>query len=72
VFFKVNAVNRYWAVPLAIKHLFKTGFNLILRQFCYLRMGQGLTRALGTYSKLKDLIIGPIPKPHSESVLVAL
>jgi hypothetical protein len=35
-------------------------------------MGQGLTEAPGTYSKLKDLTMGPIPKPHSEPVLVAL
>jgi hypothetical protein len=35
-------------------------------------MGQGLTGAPGTYSKLKDLAMGPIPKPHSEPALVAL
>lgn len=30
VFFKVDMANGYWAVPLAIKYLFKTGFNSIL------------------------------------------
>ncbi|KAJ8175493.1 hypothetical protein LV161_008779 [Aspergillus fumigatus] len=72
VFFKVDAANGYWAVPLAIEHSFKTGFNSILGQFCYLRMGQGLTGAPGTYSKLKDLAMGAIPEPSSEAALTSL
>ena len=35
-------------------------------------MGQGLTGALETYSKLKDLAIGVIPKPLSEAALTSL
>lgn len=72
VFFKVDAANGYWAVPLAIEHSFKTGFNSILGQFYYLRMGQGLIGAPGTYSKLKDLAMGAIPEPSSEAALTSL
>jgi hypothetical protein len=35
VFFKVDTVNGYWAVPLDPAHAYKTAFNSILGQFCY-------------------------------------
>lgn len=35
-------------------------------------MGQGLTGAPGTYSKLKDLAMGAIPEPLSEAALISL
>lgn len=33
----------------------------------YLRMGHGLTVAPSTYSEGKDILMGPIPEPFSES-----
>jgi hypothetical protein len=36
---------------------------------CYLRMGQGLTGGPGTYTRLKDIVTGPIPKLHAEPAL---
>ncbi|KAJ5559676.1 hypothetical protein N7513_002075 [Penicillium frequentans] len=68
-FFKADAANGYWAVPLAEKHAYKTAFTTSLGQYCYLRMGQGLTGAPGTYTRLKDLATGPIPSPHAEPAL---
>jgi hypothetical protein len=65
-FFKADAANGYWAVPLALEHAYKTAFPSLLGQFCYLRMGQGLTGAPGTYSRLKDLFAAPIPAPCAE------
>jgi hypothetical protein len=35
-------------------------------------MGQGLTRALRTYSKLKDLAIGLVPHLQPKSALISL
>lgn len=49
VFLKTDAANGDWAVPLAPGHAYKTGFQTVLGQDCYLRMGQGLTVAPGTY-----------------------
>jgi len=44
-------------------------FSSILGQFAYIRMGQGLTGAPHTYAQLKDLVMGPIPKPRGERPL---
>ena len=38
-------------------------------QFCYNVMGQGLTGAPHTYSRLKDLAMGCIPDPDSEETI---
>jgi len=38
-------------------------------QMTYLRMGQGLLGGPLTYSKLKDIVIGLILRPHLELVL---
>lgn len=32
-------------------------------------MGQGLTGGPSTYSRLKDIVTGPIPQPHTEPAL---
>lgn len=69
VFFKADAANGYWAVRLEPEHAGKTGFGTIFGQFCYLRMGQGLTGAPGSYTRLKDLAMGPIPDPLGEPAL---
>lgn len=37
-------------------------FNTALRQYAYLRMGMGLTGGPATYSRLKDISTGRIPK----------
>lgn len=63
VYFKADAANGYWAIPLAKEHAYKTAFHCIFGQYCYLRMGQGLTGAPGTYVRLKDLVTGQIPEP---------
>ncbi|KAJ5578711.1 uncharacterized protein N7459_007675 [Penicillium hispanicum] len=68
-FFHSDAANGYWAVPLASEYAYKTAFITSLGQFCYLRMGQGLTGAPGTYTRLKDITMGPIPPPHAEPAL---
>lgn len=69
VFFKADAANGYWAVPLETEHAYKTAFGTVFGQFCYQRMGQGLTGAPGTYTRLKDLAMGPIPEPRGEPAL---
>ena len=49
--------------------MYKTGFYTALGQYCYKRIGQGLTGAPSTYSRLKDLATGTIPAPNSEPSL---
>lgn len=61
VFFQVDAANGYYAVPLNPDDAYKTAFPTIYGSLCYLRMGQGLTGASGTYLKLKDTVFGHIP-----------
>ena len=68
-FFTADAANGYWAVPLHLKHAYKTAFNAFDGQYCYLRMGQGLTGGPATYSRLKDLVTGRIPGPDPEPAL---
>lgn len=69
VFFKADASNGYWAVPLVEHHQYKTAFITALGQFCYKRMGQGLTGACGTFARLKDLMAGHITGDKGESAL---
>ena len=40
-----------------------------MSQFCYNVMGQGLTGAPPTYSRLKDIAIGCIPAPKEEEAI---
>lgn len=66
VFFKADAANGYWAVPLAPEHGYKTAFPYIYGQYYYRQIGQGFTGAPGIYTRLKDLLSGPIPPPYVE------
>ena len=68
-FFTADAANRYWAVPLHLPHAYKTAFYAYDGQYCYLRMGQGLTGGPATYSRLKDIVTGRIPGPSPEPAL---
>lgn len=70
IFSKADAANRYWAVSLALEHTYKISFVTVLGQYCYLQMGQELTRAPGTYSWLKDITMGEIPAPFPEPALI--
>lgn len=72
VYFQADAANGYWAVPLAQEHAYKTAFGTHRGQYHYLRMGQGLSGAPQTYTRLKDTMAGPIPAPHSEPALETL
>lgn len=56
-----DAANGFYAVPLHRAHAYKTAFPTPLGQYCYLRMGQGLTGSPGTYARLKDIVTGDIP-----------
>ena len=67
--FQADACNGFWAVPLAQEHAYKTGFGTHRGQYYYLRMGQGLSGAPQTYTRLKDYLAGPIPKPNAEPAL---
>lgn len=64
--FQADAVNGYYAVPLWPEHAYKTAFSCTMGQFCYNVMGQGLTGAPHTYSRLKDIAMGYVPAPCEE------
>ncbi|KAH0607823.1 uncharacterized protein H6S33_002857 [Morchella sextelata] len=66
-YWQADASVGYWGVPLAREHAYKTAFNTPLGQFCYLRMGMGLSGAAHTYARMKDILTGPIPSPHAEA-----
>lgn len=65
-FFSGDAANGYYAVPLLAEHAYKTAFNTVMGQCCYLRMGMGLSGSPHTYAMLKDITFGPIPDPYPE------
>ena len=67
--FQADATNGYYAIPLWEEHAYKTAFSCNLGQFCYNVMGQGLTGAPHTYSRMKDLAMGSIPEPDEEQAL---
>ena len=69
VYFKADAANGYWAVPLAPEHTYKTAFGTHMGQFHYLFLGQGVSGAPQTCTRLKDIFFGPIPGPNSEPAL---
>jgi len=50
-------------------YIYKTAFSCDYSQLAYTRIGQGLTRSCRTYSKLKNLVIGPIPSLNVEPLL---
>ena len=70
VMFQIDGSNSYQAVPLFPPNTYKTTFSSYIGQLYYLRIGQGLTGALGTFLKLKDIIIGPVPPPFAETMLL--
>ena len=67
--FQADATNGYYAIPLWPEHTYKTAFSCNLGQFCYNVMGQGLTGAPHTYSRMKDIAMGTIPEPNEEDAL---
>ena len=67
--FRTDAANGYWAVGVWPAHCYKLAFSSSEGQMCYLRMGQGCTGGPATYSRLKDIVTGPIPEPHPEPSL---
>lgn len=71
VYFQADAANGFWAVPLYPPHAYRTAFATPMGQFHYLRMGQGLSGAPQTYTRLKDFFRGPIPSPNPEPSLDA-
>ena len=64
--FQVDTVNGYYAVPIWLTHAYKTAFSCSMGQFCYNVMGQGLSGAPHTYSRLKNIAIGIIPAPDAK------
>lgn len=69
VFFQADAANGYYAIKTHAQHAYKTGISTAMGQYCYLRMGQGLTGSPGTYTHMKDIATGPIPEPDPEPAL---
>jgi len=57
-----DTANAYWSVPLRKGDELKTGFTCPYGQFCYRRMGQGLKNAFATFSRLRDIMCGPLPE----------
>jgi hypothetical protein len=72
MFWWTDASKGYWAVPVWPPHVFQTPFSRALGQFAYKRMGQGLTGAPMTYSRLKDLMAGPIPDSNAEPLISSI
>lgn len=68
-FFETDASNGYWAIPLWESHAYKTAFSTCKGQYCYGRMGQGLTGGPATYTRLKNIVTGDIPPPFPEPSL---
>ena len=68
-FFQADAANGFWAIKVYRPHAYKLGFAAYNGHYCYLRMGQGITGGPGTYSRLKDIVTGPIPTPDAEPPL---
>ena len=68
-YFSGDTANGYYAVPLLREHAYKTAFNSVLGQCCYLCMGMGLLGAPHTYAKLKDVTFEQIPDLCSEPSL---
>ena len=69
VYFQADAANGYWAVSIEPSHAYKTAFGTHMGHFHYLRMGQGLSGAPQTYTRLKDEFSGLNPEPNAEPSL---
>ena len=69
VYFQADAAKGYWAVPLVQEHAYKTAFGTHRGQFHYLWMGQGLSGATKTYTRLNDILAGSIPELNKEPAL---
>jgi len=57
-----NVANAYLSVPLRKGDKLKTGFTCPYGQFCYRRMGQGLKNTFTMFSRLHDIMCGPLPE----------
>ena len=66
VCFQAAAANGYWAVPLVQEHMLKTAFGTHRGQFHYLRMRQGLSGPTQAYTRLNDILVGPILELNKE------
>ena len=60
VFFKSDAANGYWAIPMKQGDENKTGFIAPNGQWVYLRIGQELKGGPFTYAQFSDLVFGPL------------
>lgn len=66
MYWAADATVGYWGSLLAEELAYKTAFNTPFGQFYYLRMGMVLSGAPHTYSRMKDILAGPIPAPRPE------
>ena len=71
-FFSADTAYGFYSVPIHPPYAYKTAFNSILGQFFYTRMPMGLSGALATYARLKDITFGPIPAPDPEPPIVTM
>lgn len=68
-YFWADEANGFWAVGTEPSYQYKTAFSTIYGQYCYVRMGQGLTGSPMAFVQLKNITAGPIPEPHAEPAL---
>ncbi|KAF2966539.1 hypothetical protein GQX73_g7005 [Xylaria multiplex] len=61
VFFKADASNGYWAIPVRAQDQWKTAVVTPHGMYLYKRMAQGLCGAPHTYSQFGDIVFGPHP-----------
>jgi len=69
IYFQADAANGFWAVRMYAPHAYRTSFSTYNGQWQYLRMGQGLSGAPQTYTRMKDIFSGYIPAPNPEPTL---
>lgn len=67
VYFACDGSNAYWGIPIIEKDRYKTAFNTPKGQYCYRRLGQGLTGAPFTYSRFVNMVYGEIP-PNKDGI----
>ena len=72
VFFGADAAHSYWGILTHPNDVHKTAFVVPEGQFAYLRMGQGLTGGVHTYSSFSDVLWGSIPAPDPKPVVVGI
>ena len=68
-YFQADAANGFWAVPMYPPHAYRTWLSTYKGQWQHLRMGQGLSGAPQTYTRMKDIFGGYIPVPNPEPTL---